>query len=154
MSRFCLALLVFVTGCYLDVGTVVNVSPDAEGHVDAIAEGIEIMNDVLGHDVYRMQIAESGAQIDEEIVVRHHEGKFNIDKETAQTERNRRGVIIRMRDKCNALCFAHELGHAGGLHHEADPENMMFVRWGGTKLTEAQKRKVLMLDEDYRRGRE
>jgi hypothetical protein len=147
-------VLAFLTlsGCYPDVGTVVNVGPSAEHRIEEIAQGVDDMNEVVGYDVFTLRIVDSDERIDGEIVVRHRDEAFDHPKQSGHTERTVGGVIIEMLDRCNARCLMHELGHAAGLEHVDDEENMMFKRWGSVLLTESQKRKILMLDDGYRRG--
>lgn len=152
MLRIVLAILT-LPGCYLDVATVVNVSPSAEHKMDAIFGGVDIMNEQLERDVFTVRSVDSSEARDGEIVVRFRDEPFKVKAQTADTERRTHGVIISVMDRCTALCIAHELGHAAGLEHVEDEDNMMHVYWGHTYLTDDQKESILLLDEDYRMGR-
>jgi hypothetical protein len=121
--------------------------------IEEIAAGVDGMNELVGYDVFTLRMVDSDARIDEEIVFRYHPEPFDIPAQAAECENTSTGVIIEVQDRCTSRCVMHELGHAAGLKHVADKENTMHIVWGHAYLTDSQREQVLMLNEDYRRGR-
>lgn len=154
MSKIAMpVLLATLAGCYPDVATEVNVSPEAEHMIDEIVSGVDEMNGLLGREIFTVRMVDSNARRDEEIVIRYHPEPFKIPAQAAEAESTSVGVIISMQDRCTSRCVMHEIGHAAGLGHVRDKENTMNIVWGHAKLTEDQKESILMLDYEYRRGR-
>lgn len=138
--------LMLASGCAADFGTVVNVGPSAERHVEKIAEAVDEMNGLLGHEVFSVRMVDSDEMVDGQVIVRHQVGAFRVNA-LARTHLTRRGIAIYVRDVCDARCVLHELGHAGGLvKHSKDPKNTMFpAARGAAYLTERQISRVLVL---------
>jgi hypothetical protein len=143
MLRLTIAVLLFAVGC-IDTGTVVNVGPSAERHVEEIAVAVDEMNGLLGAAVFSVRMVDSDEMIDGQIIVRHQAGPFRVNA-LARTNLTRRGIAIYVRDVCDARCVLHELGHAGGLvEHSRDMNNLMFHNErGGSYLTDRQIDRVL-----------
>jgi len=147
MRRPTLALALLMAGCAADFGTVVNVGPSAERHIDKIVAAVDEMNGLLGHKVFSVRMVDSDEMIDDQVIVRHRDAPFRRGGLTALTHITSSGLVISMRSTCNARCFLHELGHAGGLMHSKDPKNAMFPEVRAAYLTERQINRVLLLDQ-------
>lgn len=145
MRAIVLALLL-ASGCAADFGTVVNVGPSAERHIEEIADAVDEMNGLLGYKVFSVRMVDSDEMIDDQVIVRHRDAPFRRESAAAFTRLTSFGLVISMRDTCNERCFLHELGHAGGLMHSSDPKNTMFHEVGAAYLTERQINRVLLLD--------
>jgi len=147
MRRTTLALALLMSGCAVDFGSVVNVGPSAERHIEKIVEAADEMNGLLGYDVFSVRMVDSDEMIDGQVIVRHRGSPFTVPSTLARTVLTRSGIAIYVRDVCDERCFLHELGHAGGLMHSSDPKNTMFNKvTGAAYLTDSQINRVLRIN--------
>jgi hypothetical protein len=122
-------LFLALGACAHDASTVVNVAPSAEPKMEEIAEAVERLNQQTGEETFVLRVVDSEERVDGEVILR---GTRDLGKASAHevrignTKRTREGVIVRIVLYATASAIAHELGHAAGLKHVDDSDNLMF----------------------------
>jgi hypothetical protein len=147
--------LVLLSGCAADVSGVINIAPSAEGKAEEIAEAADEMNDLADLRVFEVHVVDREYySIDDQIVIRMNDGAISPrnKRRIGLTDRTPGGVIISLTERCDVLCIMHELGHAVGLRHVKDRENLMFrASLVGAEITRHQRR---VIREAYGVGRD
>lgn len=128
--RMWLILLWGVLGaCGYDTSTVVNVAPSAEEKTEDIVDAVERLNELIGDPLYVVRAVDSEDRIDGEIVIRSVEELTRSNPHETRignTKKTPKGVVVRIVSRATPSAIAHELGHAAGLSHVEDQDNLMF----------------------------
>ncbi len=121
-------LLWALGACGYDTSTVVNVAPSADAKTEDIVEAVERLNELIGEALYVVRAVDSEDRIDGEIVVRVADLEKTNPHETriGNTKKTHKGVVVRIVTRATPSAIAHELGHAAGLSHVEDQDNLMF----------------------------
>ena len=114
-----------LAGCvvYCDVSTTVYVAPSATARLGDIAYAASSLNAAVGAEVFTVLQRASEAAVDNAVVVRATSSLPGVV--VGLCTRTPRGIRILITPRAYAIHIAHELGHAAGLHHSADPGNLM-----------------------------
>jgi hypothetical protein len=124
-------------GCAEDVTTKIAVGPSASVRYHLVQRAVDEINEEIGEEVFELVAITGDApshdwapivivdQLDEGVgaEVRHH----------------RDGLQIRITMRTNVVQLAHEFGHAAGLEHIRDHNNLMFRSADELKLNEMQR---------------
>lgn len=147
MNWLAIAGVVLLGACGRDEGHIVNVAPSAHEQMGTIADAVDRLNELAGHESWWVRAVDHEHRRDDEIIVRQDRGVRVTDTDIVhgKTVRTHKGVIIHIPANVSVRAFAHELGHAGGLDHVSDSDNLMYKRdnAGEWTLTEDQLNEIL-----------
>ena len=136
-----LVALCTANACYLpyDVCHHVSIAPSARPLAGAIFMAIDRLNSKVPDQPWTADFVDSEEWRDGEVVIRLDPGLKSRTGSIGWTHNTARGVMTLLMPTVHERDIAHELGHAAGLAHVDDEENLMYA-WsdGGWGLTDEQ----------------
>ena len=128
-------------GCAEQVTTTIAVGPSAASRYALIREAVDAVNDEIGEDVFELiTVSSDRPSHDWAPVVLVDEMADGVG---AECERTRDGMRIRFTARTKLVQLAHEFGHAAGLDHVDDYDNLMFRGATDLELNGSQRNHLL-----------
>lgn len=139
------ALALLSVGCAEDVTTKIAVGPSASSRYGLVQEAVDKINDEIGEEVFEL-IVITGDRPSHEwapvvVVDQLAEGVG------AEVRHSRDGLLIRITTRTTVVQLAHEFGHAAGLEHIGDHDNLMFRSADELVLNQVQRNYLLEMRE-------